>query len=115
MLTLIRNGGVPVLFVVAFGLAGVLTALAQARHPRPEREGFIRGMMRATLFSTLCALAADLAAVMMYLKSLPPAQDASRLLFEGIGESMSPPILGFALLSVTAFLQAVAARRAAAA
>jgi hypothetical protein len=114
MLNLIRAGGVPVLFVLAFGLAGLLTALFHVRNPQPRHAEFLGWMMQATLYSTLCGLAADVGATMHYLVHMPASEDFARTLAQGLGESMSPGILGFAMLSLIAFLRAIAARRSAA-
>lgn len=112
MWTLFRNGGFPMFFIVGFGLIALITAFAYAMRPAPERELFVRWMSLATIASVVCGTAADLAAVARYVAShsLEGARMGA-IVIEGIGESMSPAIFGFSILSLAAAMIAVGKRR----
>jgi hypothetical protein len=115
MLTLFREGGFPMWFILAFGLVTLGAAARYAARPDGRRLGFIRAMALATLFSTLNGVAADLAAVGHNVSArynggygdLPvPA-----ILLQGFAESMSPAIVGLTMLSLVALIVAVGATR----
>ena len=112
MWNLFRAGGFPMFFVVGFGLVALITAFSYAMRPLPEREKFVRWMALATIASVCCGTAADFAAVAHYVASTPmePARMGA-IIVEGFGESMSPAIFGFSLLSLAAAMIAVGKRR----
>lgn len=112
MLTMFRNGGFPMWFILVFGLLTLGTAFVYALRPAREREGFVKWMCVATVASVGSGTAADFAAVARYVASHP--MDGNRLaviVVEGLGECTSPAILGFSLLSLTALMMAVGRRR----
>jgi len=118
MLTLIRNGGLPMVFILLFGLSALGAAFYFAVRAERRTLGFVEAMGRATLFATLAATAADVGAT---LNAVARAWDAAppgagpatgaRLLVEGFAESTSPGILGFSMLALVAMLTAVGRRR----
>jgi hypothetical protein len=113
MLTLIRDGGWSMFVILAFGLAALLTAASYAIRPDPAREGFLQWMSRAVLWAVLCGLASNFAtvcAVLAHDETLSTEMQR-RILFEGSAESLSPAIMGFALLALVALLTAVGRRR----
>src|SRR5579859_6089966 len=67
MLTLFRDGGFPMWFVLFFGFGGLATAFVYAVRPDAKREGFIRWMIAATIFATLSGTCAAVGQVMHYL------------------------------------------------
>jgi hypothetical protein len=109
MLTLIRNGGFPMFFILAFGAIGLATSAWYAYRPNPRSYVFIVWMGLTTLFTTLMGLAADIGATCLYIaraaETNAPLWHAE--IIEGFGESMSPPIVGFAFLAMTSLLTAV--------
>lgn len=112
MWNLFRAGGFPMFFVVGFGLIALITAFSYAMRPMVEREKFVRWMALATIASVFCGTAADFAAVAHYVASTP--METSRMgaiVIEGFGESMSPAIFGFSILSLAAAMIAVGKRR----
>ncbi len=120
-MNLMRDGGLPMWFIVAFGLAALVSSIGYAIRPDDKRRSLTRGMSLATLFATLAALAAALGATLNTLAGrrhpdiridLP---DGVVNLLTGLAESMSPLIMGFALLALTAMFGAVGGFRAAAA
>lgn len=114
MLDLFRAGGFPMFFIVGFGLVTMITAFSYAMRPAPEREKFVRWMGLATIASVICGTAADLAAVAHYVatRSIEGGRMGA-IVIEGIGESMSPAIFGFSMLSLAAAMIAVGKRRVA--
>lgn len=118
MWTLIRNGGViPMLFILVFGLVGLLASFHFALRGQRQSLGFIKGMMQAVLFATLAATAADLGATLYAANHAweEPGSGqplvAAHMIVEGFAESTSPGILGFSFLALTAMLTAVGRRR----
>jgi hypothetical protein len=112
MWQLFKEGGFPMWFVVTFGLVALATALVFAIRPRREQEGFIIGMSHATLFSVLAGVAADFSAVSHAIESHRfPDSQTPLILIEGFGESMSPCIFGFPMLSLVWLMVAVGRRR----
>lgn len=113
MLTLIRNGGFPMLFILLFGLFSLCAAGWFAIRLHARIVGFIKWMTAATLFATLSGTCSDLAATSMAVVAKLPtdAATATQMAFEGFAESMSPGIMGFSFAALTAMLVAVGRRR----
>jgi len=112
MITLIREGGVPILFVLLFGGVCLVSSLAFALRPGRSRLGFLKWMHLTVLFATLAGTVGNLGATFHYLAAgKNGSADRVQVLFEGLGESMSTPILGFALLALSALGVAVGMRR----
>lgn len=130
MLTLIRNGGFPMWFILAFGLTALGAAFWFAVRADPKLPGFIRAMALATLFATLGTTCADVGATLLAVEKqfapsgsfatepgLPKTTDrdalprAMHVLAAGLAESTSPGIMGFSFLALTAMLSAVGRRR----
>ena len=109
MMTLMRNGGFPMWFIVAFGMVALGAAVRFALHPSRPRLGFVKYMSLATLMSIATGTAADLATVCYAMNSDAMAADPQwhRIFLQGMAESLSPAILGFTLLSLTALIAAV--------
>jgi hypothetical protein len=121
MMTLMRDGGVPMWFILAFGLVALVSAIGYAMRAGSTLRNLMKGMGLATLFATLAALAADVGATCNALAghrgpeiSLEQPHGAL-ILLTGLAESMSPLIMGFALLALTSMFGAVGAFREAAA
>lgn len=116
MLTLIKNGGYPMLFILAFGFAGLAGAGWYAYRPNARSLGFTTWVALSVLFGTLQGICSDLGAVFMYLAKTwtTHAQEGVNpvaILLEGLGESTSPGILGFAFLAVIALVTGVGRAR----
>ena len=112
MYTLFRLGGYPMYFVMLFGLAALATAFWYATRPNPRLEGFIRWMMAATAFSVIAGTCAAFAAVMNAAVQMELTGERRVLLIcEGLAETMSAGIMGFAMLSLVALMMAVGKRR----
>jgi hypothetical protein len=118
MSKLLIEGGVPVWFVLLFGLGALFAAIRYALQPQPRRLGLCRGLSAATLFGTLSATASNLGATFATLSGTRHgaemsllSKDGPLLLMTGLGESMSTPILGFALLALVGLFYAVGSAR----
>ena len=112
MLSLVREGGFPMIFVLLFGAATLIAAVAHAWRPAARRLSFIHWMMAATAFSVLSGVAACLGATFHHVPDRFGAQrDWPLVLLTGLGESMAPAIVGFTLLSLAALVAAVGSRR----
>lgn len=120
MMTLMREGGVPMWFILAFGLAALFSAVGYAVRPDAKLRGLTQGMSLATLFATLAALAAALGATLNTLAGRRMAEvsleapHGALYLLTGMSESMSPLIMGFALLALASMFGAVGRFREAA-
>ena len=114
MFTLMARGGFPMYFVLGFGLIALAAAARFALVPRLARISFVHSMASATLWATLTCMTADLATV---FTRLPQTQEWMSdphwhfILIMGLGESLSPCIIGFALLALTSLLIAVGQSR----
>jgi hypothetical protein len=107
MWKLMVEGGYPMWFLLAFGLAGTVAAIRYTLHPTPRDLYRVIGLATTTLFSTLFGTAVDLATfghrAPDYLKA-HPEQSLSEVVLLGLGESMSPGVVGFDLLTLMALL-----------
>lgn len=116
---LMQEGGFPMVFILLFGLAGLGAAIRYAKAPSDRWQALCQGLGRATLFSTLATLGADLGATWHALagQRFPnidiKAPDGPQMLLQGMGESMSPIIMGFALLALVHLFHAIGSFRAA--
>lgn len=109
---MMREGGFPMWFILAFGIiALVFAALAVAR-PERRRLAFVKGMIATTLGSTLAGTAAALGAVFHHVpERFADRPDWPLLVLTGLGEAMAPAIMGFAFCTLACLLGAVAAGR----
>jgi hypothetical protein len=112
MLTLFREGGFPMFVILGLGLAALVLSMRAAFRPSMARFELVRGLARATLYSTLVGIFADLAAVFHNApKFEKPEFDLMHIIVTGLGESMSPAIMGFTLLSLVSVFAGLCARR----
>jgi hypothetical protein len=118
MLTMFRDGGFSMFFILAFGFVSLVWAGLYAAKGKKKPLGFIVAMMATTLLATGSGVASDLG---MVFKTLAQTEEgigrdtAHRMdnLLEGFGESMAPAIMGLSLLALTSLLLGVGALRAA--
>src|SRR5205823_13028959 len=101
-------------FILAFGLIALGLAARFAIRPAREQLALVRALSSATLFATLAGTVADFGATFLTVSSDQFRNDPAWhiLLVQGLGESMSPGIVGFTLLSLTSLLLCVGAGRA---
>jgi hypothetical protein len=112
MLTLIKEGGVANVFVLLFGFVTLGYAVALAIRPHRRKVGFVKWMCKATVYAVASGIAAAFGATLHYVAPAPiPREEVVATLFMGLGESMSPGILGFSLVALASMLTAIGVRR----
>jgi hypothetical protein len=111
MITLVQAGGPSMAAILLFGLVTLLASAHFAARPDGRREGFLAWMSAATLWATLAGVASDVAATLYHTTEVEDANRRAQLVLEGVAESMSPAIVGFAILALVAMLTAVGRRR----
>ena len=115
MFELFVEGGYPMWFLLLAALAALASAGSFAARPTSRRLDLTRALGSTTLASILMGTAADVAAVghhaPEYLASHPGETMASDVL-KGLGESMSPAILGFSSIALVCVLIAFGIYRA---
>jgi hypothetical protein len=110
MMTLMREGGFPMWFLLLFGLLALLCAGRFAQRPQPRYLRLTMALGAATAWTTLTASFAAFGAVghhALDYQRLHPGTTLPEVLLMGMAESMSPGILGCTLLSLSALLVAV--------
>ena len=110
-----RAGGVPIWIVLFFGLAALVTGIVFAIRPDERKAAVLRALSTTTVFSILSGVTSDIASVMFKVPRHPEwshSPDRTLIIMTGLGESMTPAILGFTLLALVWLLAAVGSRRA---
>jgi hypothetical protein len=113
MMTLIREGGFPMWVILGLGIGALVTAFRAVLMPSQARLATARQLARATLYSTLVGVAAAFGAVFHHAPRIADAEkvELGRVVLQGLGESMSPLIMGFTILALVALFTAVAEKR----
>ncbi len=114
MATLVREGGFPVFFLLAFGLAALIFAVRFAMAPSRRLFKTTLALCAATALTSINGIFAAVSAVghqaPEYVERHPDLSLAEVALL-GLGESMSPGILGFTVLSLIALILALGVYR----
>lgn len=114
-MSLFLEGGFAMLFVAVFGLVALVSAARYALQPVPGAERAIVAYGAAVLFVSLAGVAIDLDAVGTNVAAHPEwADEAGGLglvVLVGVGEALSPAIVGLAVLGVVSLLLAIGLRR----
>jgi hypothetical protein len=115
-MTWFMSGGIPMIFVLVFGLMAVAGGFQFARAPG---RGDVRphaALAFAVLCASVCGVLTDLTTVATQVPANPEwaeSPDLHLILLIGLGESLAPGVLGFALVAVQALLVSFGLRRAA--
>lgn len=107
-------GGFPMVVVVVFGLVALGSAAHFAWSPVPGRVGHIAALCLSVLAASVAGVLACLMAVATNVTGNPEWASSPELhliLVAGVGESMTPGILGFAMVSAVALVTSVGLRR----
>jgi hypothetical protein len=111
MLTFFQEGGFPMFFLLAFGLAALVVAVLYARVPGRARLRQTVALSFATGFTAITGTAKDIATVGHQVPAFLARHREMTLkpevLLEGLAESMAPLILGGTLLSLVALIVTV--------
>ena len=110
----LRAGGLAIWFVILFGGITLVAAVRFASRADLRKLAFIRGMTWATVFSIVSGVLANFLGLMRFVASRQGSTnpDPSVILLEGLGEIVTPGVLGFAMLAIAWFIVAVGTRRA---
>lgn len=114
MITLFKNGGVPMWFILAWGLLALGAAIRLAIKADPRGHELYKLFSKATLWGVLSGTAGDFASVGYALSNMPEDMAGARwqrIAAQGLAESMSPAIIGGSFLALAAFFAAVGAYR----
>lgn len=112
MLQLFQAGGFPMWFLLIFGLLAIVGAVLFARRPDQNTLGAVKALSVAVLASIGAGTASDFAAVGYNVpEHFADEPNVHLIVLTGFAESMSPAIMGFAILSVVWLIVAVGHRR----
>jgi len=114
MATLVREGGFPVFFLLAFGLLAMAFAVRFATAPTQRVFRTTLALSAATLLTSFNGIFAALSAVAHHAPEYlqrHPGGSLGEVVLLGFGEAMSPGILGFTLLSLIALILALGVYR----
>lgn len=101
------NGGWSMWFLSIVGVLAVVASARFAWRPDPAQLERIRCLGRALAWGIVTGTAADLAEVGLQINARTEwahSPDLALLVLQGVAESMSPALLGGAVLSVVALL-----------
>lgn len=104
-------GGFPMVFVVVFGAVGLGSAIRFAVRPM---RGHLAPIVAYSVAVALVSVAGQMVDLMFALHAAALLEDPDERLavaLQGASESLSPPILGFAILAVVALVCALGLRR----
>jgi hypothetical protein len=109
---LVREGGFPIWFVLAFGGLGLLCSARYAMAPGWHRLRLVAALDLTTLCATITAMCADLATVGHHgPRFIAQGMRVVDLLLQGGAECLSPAIIGFTVLTLSALLVALGCHR----
>jgi uncharacterized membrane protein len=114
MATLVREGGFPVFFLLAFGLLAMIFAVRFASAPTQRALRTCLALSAATLLTAINGMFAAVAAVGHHAPDYVrqhPDKTLAEVVLLGLGESMSAGILGFTVLSLVALIVALGVYR----
>ncbi|MBN2496804.1 MAG: hypothetical protein JXR96_19595 [Deltaproteobacteria bacterium] len=114
MLEFMRAGGYAMWLILVFGGGTIGLCVAFAWRPGERKLAMIRPLSLCTVFAVLSGMTAGLGMVMKNVTTRPEwahSPDLHLIVMTGIGESLTPAILGFSMLCVAWLLVAVGMRR----
>jgi hypothetical protein len=113
MVHFIRAGGYPIWIVIALSVAMLYLAVRFAISADARRLAILRALTWAQLAAIGSGVASNVIAVLWYLgRDLEPGESPLQALFIGLGEALTPAVLGLVALSVVWMLVAFGLRRA---
>jgi hypothetical protein len=115
MMDVFAEGGYPMWFLLAAGLALLAASGNFASRPTRARLDLTKALGLTTFLAISMGTAADVSAVGHHAPEYlahHPAETLANVVLQGVGESMSPAILGFSCLTLAAALVSVGLFRA---
>jgi hypothetical protein len=113
MAQFIRAGGVPIWIVMALSVPLLYLGVRFAIAADARRLAILRALTWAQLAAIACGVASNVIAVLWYLgRGLEPGESPLPALFIGLGESLTPAVIGLAIICVVWMLVAFGLRRA---
>jgi hypothetical protein len=109
MIEVFQEGGYPMWFLLLAALALLASAGNFAVRPTRRRAELTRALGITTFFSIVTGTAVDVAAVGHHAPEYlarHPEESLATVALRGLGESMSPAILGFSCLAIAGVLGA---------
>jgi hypothetical protein len=107
-------GGFPMWIVTIFGVACLVTAIRFALRADARKLAVVRALTWATVFAILSGVLSDFMAVMWKVPENPEWANSPELhliIMVGLGEAVTPGVLGFTLLALAWLFVAIGTRR----
>ena len=104
-------GGLPMLFVLVFGLVSIGASIRFARAPATGRPAHLVALGLAVILAALSGVCVDLIMVTQHAPEMAAPGELGEVVLVGIGESLNPAVLGFSLVAVSALISSLGLRR----
>jgi len=114
LLRFLRAGGFPTILVLLFGGITLVTAIRFALKADARKFAIVRALTWATVFTILAGVLSDFMAVMWHVPANPEwahSPELHLIIMEGLGEAVTPGVLGFVILALTWLFVAIGTRR----
>jgi hypothetical protein len=114
MMEFMREGGLGIWVVLAFGLLGLVSASLFVWRPREKNLLFLKALSKAVLYAALLGTLTGLAAVFHKVPANPEwarSPELHLIVMMGLGEALACLILGVGFLTVQHLLTAFGVRR----
>jgi hypothetical protein len=112
MVHFIRAGGYPIWIVIALTLPMLYLAVRFAISLDARRLAMLRALSWAQVFAVTSGVAANFIATLWNAGRWPQADDRVVMILIGLGESLTPAVLGLSVLTVVWILITFGLRRA---
>lgn len=110
MIAFIQAGGMPSIVILIFSALALVAAVQFARRPDAKGRATIRSLIAVVITSIVLGTLMCFHSVLGFIET-HPEEPSMQILLTGARESLSPAILGLALLSVVYMIVAVGERR----
>ena len=113
-LRFLRAGGFPTIVVLLLGGLTLVTAIRFALKADARKLALVRALTWATVFAILSGVLSDFMAVMWHVPENPEwahSPELHLIVMEGLGEAVTPGVLGFVILALTWSFVAIGTRR----
>jgi hypothetical protein len=114
MMEFLRAGGIAIWYVLALSLPLLALCAHFAYRPAAKRLALVRGMTWALVFGIASAVSTNLMAVFTKIPDNDEwahSPDLPLIVMRGLGEAITPAVLGFTFLSLSWLLVAYGMRR----